>query len=149
MAEPATDSPVTLIVDGKAATTSRAEVRGDDVWLALDDLPSATAWELKPEGVCRGETCVPLSPAQKATILDGEKIPAWFNFSEFARLIEEPVAIDQEERVWYFGPPGWEWKSRSAGKTAPDFTAPDLAGHEHSLRELRGKKMLLLFWASW
>jgi len=149
MAASATDSPVSLIVDGNAVTTSRARVRGDDVWLPLDDLPTATAWELKPEGVCRGETCVPLSPAQKAAILDGEKIPTWFNFSEFARLIEEPIAIDQDQRVWYFGPPGWEWRSRSAGNTAPDFTAPDLAGHQHSLRELRGKKMLLLFWASW
>jgi hypothetical protein len=149
MAASATDSPVTLIVDGKAATTNRAQVRGDDVWLALDDLPSATAWELKPEGVCRGETCVPLSRAQKAAILGNEKISTTFNFSEFARLIEEPVAIDREERVWYFGPPGWEWKSRSAGNAAPDFTAPDLAGHHHSIREMRGKKMLLLFWASW
>jgi hypothetical protein len=149
MAGPATDSPVTVIVDGKAATTSRAQVRGDDVWLRLDELPSATAWELKPEGVCRGETCVPLSPSQKAAVLGDEKTPNWFNVSEFARLIEEPVAIDQQERVWYFGPPGWEWKSRSAGNAAPDFTAPDLAGEQHSLRELRGKKMLLLFWASW
>jgi hypothetical protein len=149
MAGPAIDSLVTLVVDGKAATTSRAQVRGDDVWLPLDELPLTTAWELKPEGVCRGETCVPLSPSQKLAVLGDEKTPSWFNFSEFARLIEEPVAIDLEERVWYFGPPGWERKSRSAGNVAPDFTAPDLAGHQHSLRELRGKKMLLLFWASW
>jgi AhpC/TSA family len=148
MAGPATVLPVTLVVDGKAATTSRAQVRGDDVWLPLDNLESATGWELKPEGVCRGETCVPLSSSQKRALLGDEKTPSWFNFSEFARLIEEPVAIDQEERVWYFGPPGWEWKSRSAD-AAPDFTAPDLAGHQHSLRELRGKKVLLLFWASW
>jgi hypothetical protein len=149
MAAPVTDSVVTLIVDGKTTTSSRAQVRGDDVWLSLDELASATTWELKPEGVCRGETCVPLSPSHKAAVLGDDKTPSWFNFSEFARLIEEPVAIDLEERVWYFGPPGWEWKSRSAGHAAPDFTAPDLAGHQHSLREMRGKKMLLLFWASW
>jgi hypothetical protein len=148
MAAPASDSPVTLIVDGKAATR-RGQLRGDDLWLPLEELPSATSWELKPEGVCRGETCVPLSPSQKAAILGDEQTPSWFNFSEFARLIEEPVAIDQDERVFYFGPPGWEWKSRSAGNVALDFTAPDMAGREHNLRELRGKKMLLLFWASW
>jgi hypothetical protein len=149
LAGQAADSPVTLIVDGKATTTTRAQVRGDDVWLPLDELPAATAWELKPEGVCRGETCVPLSPSHKAAVLGEEKTPSWFNFCEFARLIEEPVAFDEEERVWYFGPPGWEWKSRSAGNGAPDFSAPDLAGHQRSLRELRGKKTLLLFWASW
>jgi len=149
MAASASDSLITLIVNGNAATGSRAQVRGDDLWLPLDELPAATAWELKPEGVCQGETCVPLSPSQKAAILGDETTASWFNFSEFARLIEEPVASDEEERVWYFGPPGWEWRSRSAGTAAPDFTAPDLAGDPHSLRELRGKKMLLLFWASW
>jgi AhpC/TSA family len=149
MGGPGIDAPVTLIVEGKAATARRAQVRGDDVWLPLDELLSATAWELKPQGVCRGETCVPLSPSQKAAVLGDEKTPTWFNFTEFAGLIEAPVAADPDERIWYFGPPGWEWKSRSAGNAAPDFTAPDLAGHQHSLRELRGKKMLLLFWASW
>ena len=143
------DLPVTLIVEGNAATTTRANVSGEGVWLALDDLASATTWELKPEGVCRGETCVPLSASQRAAILRDEEASTLFNFSEFARLIEEPIAIDYEERTWHFGPPGWEWKSRSAGRAALDFTAPDLAGHQHTLGELRGKKVLLLFWASW
>jgi hypothetical protein len=149
MAGPATDLPVTLIVEGNSATASRTMVHGEDVWLPLDDLASATAWELKPEGVCRGETCVPLSSSQRAAMLRDEQASTWFNFSEFARVIEEPVAIDHEARTWYFGPPGWEWKSRSAGNAALDFTAPDLAGQLHSLHELRGKKVFLLFWASW
>jgi hypothetical protein len=149
MAGTATDLPVTLIVQGNPATASRTLVHGEDVWLPLDDLLSATAWELKPEGVCRGETCVPLSSSQRAAMLRDEQASTWFNFSEFARLLEEPVAIDHEARTWYFGPPGWEWKSRSAGSAALDFTAPDLTGQLHSLRELRGKKVFLLFWASW
>ena len=149
MRGPAADAPVTLIVEGIVAAASGALVQGEDVWLPLDDLASATTWELKPEGVCRGETCVPLSASQRAAMLRDEQASTWFNFTEFARLIEEPVAIDPEERTWYFGPPGWDWKARPAGGVAPDFTAPDLAGHRHSLRDLRGKKVLLLFWASW
>ena len=82
-------------------------------------------------------------------MLREQQASTWFNFSEFARLIEEPVAVDHEARTWYFGPPGWEWKSWSAGKAAPDFTAPDLKGQLHSLHEIRGKKVFLLFWASW
>lgn len=143
------NSPATLIFEGKAAAAARAQLRGDDVWIPVGDLVSATSWELKPEGVCRGETCVPLTVAQKAVILRDENASNWFNFSEFARVIEAPVATDLQQRIWYFGPPGWEWKSRVAGTTAPDFTAPDLAGHAHSLREFLGKKVFLLFWASW
>jgi hypothetical protein len=149
MSDRGIDGPVTLIFDGKATTASRAQVHGEDVWLPLDDLAAATAWELKAEGVCQGETCVPLSSSQRAAMLRGEDGSSWFNFTEFARLIEEPVAVDPERRIWSFGPPGWDWKSRSAGGVAPDLTAADLAGHRHSLRELLGKKVLLLFWASW
>jgi len=82
-------------------------------------------------------------------MLRNEKASTWFNFTDFARLIEEPVAIDHETRTWYFGAPSWEWKSWSASKAAPDFTAPDLAGRPHALQQLRGKKVFLLFWASW
>jgi peroxiredoxin len=32
---------------------------------------------------------------------------------------------------------------------APDFTLPDLRGRLHSLRDQRGKKTLLIAWASW
>jgi hypothetical protein len=149
MVGPAADSPVTLIVDGNAAAANRALAHGEDLWLPLDDLLSATSWELKPEGVCRGETCVPLSSSQRAAMLREEQASTWFNFSEFARLIESPVAVDHEARTWYFGPPGWEWKSWSEGRAAPDFTAPDLTGQLHSLHELLGRKVFLLFWASW
>jgi cytochrome oxidase Cu insertion factor (SCO1/SenC/PrrC family) len=34
-------------------------------------------------------------------------------------------------------------------KPAPAFGLPDLAGHTRSLAELRGKVVLLFFWATW
>ena len=32
---------------------------------------------------------------------------------------------------------------------APDFSLPDRTGRRHSLSEHRGKKVLLVSWASW
>ena len=34
-------------------------------------------------------------------------------------------------------------------KPAPQFTLPDLDGKSHSLAELRGKVVMLYFWATW
>ena len=34
-------------------------------------------------------------------------------------------------------------------KPAPAFSLPDLAGHTWNLADLRGKVVLLFFWATW
>jgi cytochrome oxidase Cu insertion factor (SCO1/SenC/PrrC family) len=34
-------------------------------------------------------------------------------------------------------------------KPAPEFSLPDLAGHTWNLADLRGKVVLLFFWATW
>ena len=105
--------------------------------------------ELKAEGVCKDEICVPVPDSRLPQLIRKETSGTLFNLTDFARLIEQPVAHDTNQGVWYFGPAGWEWKSRLTSRLAPDFTLPDLSGREHTLSELRGKKVFLLFWASW
>ncbi len=39
--------------------------------------------------------------------------------------------------------------SQLASGEAPDFTLPDLQGRLHSLSDYRGKKVLLVTYASW
>ena len=126
-----------------------AETDGDNLWLSLPELEAATGWELKPEGVCKDEICVPVPQARRHALIRDEPKATRFNLSEFARLIEAPFAHDQKHAVWYFGRPGWEWKSGLVSREAPDFSLPDLAGQIHRLSELRGRKLFLLFWATW
>ncbi len=48
------------------------------------------------------------------------------------------------------GARGWGAVYKSwQGKAAPDFTAIDLDGKKHSLSDYKGKKVLLVFWATW
>ena len=100
-------------------------------------------------GVCKDEICVPVPDGRRPALIRDEPSGRMFNLTEFARLIEQPVAHDKKHAVWYFGPPSWDWKSRLTSRLAPDFALPDLSGRLHTLSELRGKKLFLLFWASW
>jgi hypothetical protein len=60
-----------------------------------------------------------------------------------------PVAVDPEEGAAYLGVPAGARAAALASLEAPDFTLPDLDGRLHSLSEHRGKKVLLVAYASW
>jgi AhpC/TSA family protein len=120
-----------------------------DLWVTTADLTRATGFALKPQGVCREELCVPIPKARKAEFLSGRSKVARFNLSAFARLLEQPVVFDATVRVWYFGPRPDQQGAVLASLQAPDFTLPDVEGKKHSLADFRGKKVLLVTWASW
>ncbi|MDQ1567617.1 MAG: hypothetical protein QOF96_2497 [Actinomycetota bacterium] len=118
-----------------------ARWRDGDVWVPAEALRTATGWELRPEGVCAGESCVPLPPGATWSGDDG------FNLSAFGRHLGLAEAADADRGLVAFVPgPG------GAGPTsveAPDFTLPDLDGNLHSLSDFRGRKVLLLAWGSY
>jgi hypothetical protein len=60
-----------------------------------------------------------------------------------------PVAIDRDERAAYLGVSAAERAKALSSLEAPDFTLPDLDGRLHSLSAHRGKKVLLVAYASW
>lgn len=66
-----------------------------------------------------------------------------------AQTSGRPVATDPDERVAYVGVGAAERARALASLEAPDFTLPDLDGRPHSLSEQRGKKVLLVAYASW
>lgn len=142
-------STVTVLYRDRETRVDSARVEDVELWLALPELTAASGWELKPEGVCKDEICVPVPDARRPALIRNEPSGTSFNLTEFARLIEQPVAHDEKQAVWYFGPAGWDWKSRLSSRMAPDFALPDLSGRMHTLSELQGTKRFLLFWASW
>jgi hypothetical protein len=120
--------------------------REENLWLSLEDLTAATGWERKPQGLCRGELCVPIPPDRKAAFISPDDR---FNLAEFARYLEQPVVHDDEADVWVFGEAASARRAALRSLDAPDFRLPDLDGTLHSLSDYRGKKVLLLSWASW
>jgi hypothetical protein len=56
---------------------------------------------------------------------------------------------DPEQRVWSFAPVPATRPSFVDQAYAPDFALPDRQGKMVRLSDFRGKKVLLVTWASW
>jgi hypothetical protein len=140
----------TILYDAREVEVAGAEANGDRLWLPVDELPAATGWAVKPEGLCRGEVCVPVSGAQRAAWLGGA-VADRIDFAGFAQYLGHAVARDPDRGGWAFGPPADRGGAETgAGPVmAPEFQLPDLDGKLHSLSDYRGKKILLYAWASW
>ncbi len=109
--------------------------------VSATDAERVTGWELKPEGMCRGDICVPL----RDNMLRGDRI----DLAAFWRALGNPVVHDDAGEVWVLGAGAEERNAALAGEQAPDFALPDLAGVSHRLSGLRGNKVFLSTWASW
>jgi len=139
----------TIVYDDAATELASAREDAGQLWITTADLKRATRFEVKPQGVCRDELCFPIPKGRKADFLSKRDGVEWFNLSEFAKLVKQPSAHDDKNGVWYFGKREDERGTYLASLEAPNFTLPDMAGRTHSLSDFRGKKVLLITWASW
>ncbi len=141
-----------VVYDDQATNVGAAKLasaKPDDLWITLADLKTATGFVNKPQGVCRAELCFPLPKQRRAEFLQAQGKTTWFNLTEFARLLKQPVAHDTERAAWYFGQRPEVQNGYTQNFQAPNFTLPDKNGKLHSLADFRGKKVLIVTWASW
>jgi hypothetical protein len=98
---------------------------------------AATGWEIKPEGACKGEVCVPLGQAPNSG----------FDLMTTAQRLGMAVVADTEAGLWSIGPESLGGRSLATAN-APDFAMPDvMTGAEVSLSSFRGKKVVIASWA--
>ena len=108
------------------------------------ELERVTGWALKPEGLCRDERCVPFATASQDDI----------DLAEIARALGMPLVEEPRAGLWALGPESGDpsvLPARQALETAtlPDITLPDLTGRPFHFASLRGRKALIVAWASW
>jgi hypothetical protein len=98
------------------------------------ELAARTGWEVKPEGACKADRCVPLPP-------DGLD----------ARVLSERLGMalveDRDRGLWALGPEAGGRALLSA--QLPDLELPDRHGRPFALRSLRGTRVVMVAWASW
>lgn len=95
-------------------------------------------WKLEAEGACKGDVCVPL-PADRAQ-LDVETLAAH---------LAMPLLHDEEHDLWSLGPSSVTGRALETATVPADVALPDLDGNPFALSSLRGRKVLLVAWASW
>jgi hypothetical protein len=101
-----------------------------------------TGWEVKPEGACRGEFCVPLPSAARTA--DGA-----LDVRTIAARLGMPLVHDEAHHVWALGPAAAASGRALVSADAPELVLPDVDGNEFRLSSLRGQKVVLAAWASW
>ena len=144
----AKETPATIVYDDVSSTINPVNEEPGQLWIGTADLTRATGFAIKAQGVCRAELCFPLPQARKKEFLRESQGKQWFNLLGFADLVHQPVAHDEALATWYFGLRSDQQQVLGALE-APDFTLPDMDGKTHSLSDFRGKKVLLVTWASW
>jgi peroxiredoxin len=130
---------ITLLDAEGAAHT----VAGTTTVVAADELAAATGWVIKPEGLCRGDRCVPLLGRAVAV---GD---AMVDLAEWATALGLLTATDVEFSAVALAPASSAEPAIRVGSEAPDLDLPDLDGNSHALSDFAGRKRVLVTWASW
>lgn len=133
----------TVLHDTGEAEVVPARATDDGLWLSRGDLSRATGWTLRPEGLCRGDVCVPLPPGSPFVAADAVDVAGLW------RHLGHPVVRDAAARVWALGTAARERGAVLRSLQAPDFALPDPEGRVHRLSDHRGKRVFLVTWASW
>jgi hypothetical protein len=108
--------------------------------VTIDAFAEATGWEPKPEGLCRGEICVPAPGVRRD---DGT-----IDVMLAAERLGMPLVHDADAGVWALGPGTTSGHVLSTA-VAPDPELVDRHGDAFRLSSLRGRKVLLVAWASY
>ena len=108
--------------------------------VSADEFSAATGWDPKPEGLCRGEVCVPAPGSLRS---DGT-----VDVTVAASRLAMPVIHDDDHGVTAVGPGSTTGHTLSSA-VAPDPELIDRTGDPFRLSSLRGHKVLLVAWASY
>ena len=98
-----------------------------------------TGWDPKPQGLCRGEICVPAPGALRA---DGT-----LDVPTTAERLGMPLVHDGTHGVWALGPATGGRALTTAAAADPVLRTRE--GDAFQLSSLRGRRVIMVAWASW
>lgn len=106
----------------------------DRLDIDADGFEAGTGWQIKREGACRGDVCVPLGGGS-------------FDLLAATGKLGMAVVHDETVGLWSIGPATLGGRSLASAE-APELVLPDArTGEKISLSALRGQKVVVASWA--
>jgi hypothetical protein len=105
-----------------------------NIEVSKEAFEAGTGWEIKREGACKGEVCVPLDQSGA------------FDVQFTADRLRMAVVHDADQGLWALGPESLGDRALVTAD-APELALPDLDGNEFWLATLRGQKVVVVSWA--
>jgi peroxiredoxin len=136
------DQGWTILADGRVHHVP-ANGEGNRILVPCAQLPALVGWEVHEASLCRADRCVSLASAPDVTAGDAIDLRA------VAELLRLPMAQAPAQRIVSLAESPELHSEMLRGGEAPDFAIADLAGQTHRLSDYRGRKVLLVTWASW
>lgn len=149
VSSPSLFAAATALFSDRTVEIARTLEDPNDLWVTPEDLTRINGFVLKPEGACLDAICIPVLQDEDNEMLITREGQKWFNVTELARKLDQPFVADREEGVWSFGQIPLARQPFLQSGIAPDFELTDRQGNPVRLSDFRGKKVLLMTWASW
>ncbi len=100
--------------------------------ISAEDFAASTGWDIKPEGACKGEVCVPL--------------PDGYTAAHAADRLGMAVVTDAASGLTAIGPESLNGRALVTAQ-ASEVVLSDLDGNPFHLSSLRGRKVVMVAWA--
>ena len=140
-------APATVLYNDRIVEVARTLSAPNDLWVVPEDLTQINGFVLRSNEACLNDLCVPAK--NDSDLLITRSRQRWISVTELARQIRQAFAFDSDRNVWSFGEiPATRTRFLDSA-IAPDFSLPNRQGKLVSLSDFRGKKVLIVTWASW
>ena len=132
---------VTIISDD--VRTVEGTIVDGRVAVPTERLVDALGWELKPQGLCRDDVCVPVRDPEALVVGAGLDIAA------VAAALGRPAVVDAQARLAAVALDSEVRRRALDALVAPPFSLDDLDGNRHHLEEWHDRKKLLVAFSTW
>jgi len=100
------------------------------------DFLDGTGWDIKPQGACKAEVCVPLLASSNGG----------FDLASAAERLGMAIVTDESSGLTAIGPESIGDRALATAQ-APELILSDLDGNEFRLSSLLGQKVVIVSWA--